>query len=63
MTDEIKKGDVVFLKSDVNHRMTVGSIGKEEAQCFWSVCDSGEKDIKTLSIPMCVLKKVQSSSK
>ena len=58
MTDEIKKGDVVFLKSRVGFLMTVGHISDngEIADCYRAI-DSGEtQDVKEFNLPVCVLK-------
>ena len=57
MTDKIKIGDVVFLKSHQGFHMTVGYVSDsgKNATCYWAI-DSGEsQEVKWREIPICAL--------
>ena len=64
MTDEIKKGDVVFFKSDSSFRMTVGHVldGGKVAECYRAVNSGENQDVKQFNLPVCLLEVENPSS-
>lgn len=47
---EIKQGSVVSLFSNLDHKMTVGSVSGGYAQVYWY--DKASNEVKTMSIPL-----------
>ena len=59
MTNAIKPGDVVRLKSHSGFPMTVGKITDDgtEAECYWAVDSRDTHEVKHLYIPVCALER------
>ena len=56
MTDKIKKGDVVHLKSNNRLLMTVGYVSEDEgADCYWAIHYGETPEIKQAHLPVCAL--------
>lgn len=53
--EEIKKGDVVSLKSDDHMLFTVGSVDNLYAEIYWF--DHNEKSLKAKNVPKAILTK------
>jgi len=55
--DEIKAGDVVILKAlDTSHKMTVGKVEGDEAECVWF---DANKQLHRDQIPVAALKVIR----
>jgi uncharacterized protein YodC (DUF2158 family) len=56
--DQLKAGDVVYLKSG-SHGMTISSITNNEASCYWVAVE----EVKYSMIPLSVLTKEEPKNK